>query len=233
MHFEPVEFPAIDLQTRAAGRLLRQFRRSPVLLQVLHALVAEIQEFMDACGDVLRLRTPHDARGEQLNAIGRIVGQDRVLVDYSEIAWFAPDLDNRGADQSPVWCVGAPLLDTAIANDELYRTLIQAKVYRNFVRYGSISEIQEAAREAFGVPVSFQRTGPVDVALLVPRSVPLHVLGFLTEKTTTVRADDEYISPYPATVRITDTMFLFDPTFQVDTDGAGGDQGQATVAFYF
>ena len=261
MQFTEVPISAIDAQARAAGRLLWEFQSSPFLLSVLHALVSEIQTFIDACVQVQQLRMPADATGVNLDAIGRIVGQDRVLIDYSEINWFEADTINCGVDQSPVWCNGAPLYNLGSANDTLYRILIQAKVYRNFIQYGSIPEIQEAVSEAFGVPVSFQQYagGPMDLVLIVPDTIPLYVLGFLTRQLDTIRADAEYMPPYPATARVCGVMFLLDSTvqppvmfgndavllddnqvvfnssttFKTDTINAGADFGKVSVSFTF
>lgn len=235
MNFEDVEFTNPDLQSRAAGRLLWQFRRSPLLLAILYGLVSEIQVLMDACIEVQQMRIPFRARGENLNAIGRIVGQNRILLDYSELPWFTPDKDGYAVDQALVWVTGAPLYENGVANDTLYRMLIQAKVYRNFCRYGSIPEIQEAVSEAFGVAISMQRAGglPFNATLIVPSDIPLYVLGFLMRCTSTKRADSEYLPPYPATLRIDGVMFDLDPTFTPDVEDYGADEGYATVIFDF
>lgn len=234
MQFAEVIVPPVDIQTRAAGRLLWQFRRSPVLLSILCAVCAEIQEFINACIAVQQMRMPANARGVNLDATGRIVGQDRTLIDYSEIIWLKADTANQGVDQAPAWVDGGPLYNSAQANDDLYRILIQAKVYKNFTKYGSLPEIQEAALEAFGINVSFQRAGgPMEATLLVPSTIPLYVLGFLTQETTDAHADSQYLPPYPAGMRIKNTMLLFAPPLQADIAGRGADQGKASVAFTF
>jgi hypothetical protein len=235
MRFEPVPVFDVDLQSRAAGRVLRQFSKSEVFLSLLWALVSEIQELSYAAMGVHRYRMPASARGENLNAIGRIVGQDRILIDYSAVAWFRPDTENQSVDQSPVWTDGAPLYEIASADDELYRMLIQAKVFRNFCKFGSIPEIQEAALEAFGVRVSFQRYlgANFECTLLIESSCPLHVLGFLTEVIDDERADRVYLPPYPAQLRIGKEMFLFPSTFGPDRAEGAPDIASATIGFVF
>jgi hypothetical protein len=235
MRFEIVPVYDVDLQTRAAGRVLRQFSRSEVLLSLLWALVSEIQELSYAAMGVQRYRMPASARGENLNAIGRIVGQDRVLIDYSAVAWFRPDSTNQSVDQVPTWTLGAPLYDIASADDELYRMLIQAKVFRNFCLFGSITEIQEAALEAFGVKVSFQKyqANHFDCILLIESTCPLHVLGFLTTVMDDERADRVHLPPYPAQFRIMKEMFVFPATFGPDAATRAPDVAMATTGFVF
>lgn len=229
--WQNIDIDAIDLQARAAGRLLWQFRRSPVLLSILHALVEEIQAAIDMLLDMQRLRMPEAATGENLDAIGRIVGQDRILIDYSERVWMRPDTANQGPDIAPVWTSGAPRYQSAAADDWLYRILIKAKIYRNFCRYGSILEIQSAALRAFGVNVSLQDSS---TTLLVQSDIALHILGFLTEERTDSRMDSYFLPPYPATMRIDKTMFLFGTsTFRPDREGGEVDVARVSTGFHF
>lgn len=226
-----ISVDTIDLQDRAASRLLWQFRRSPILLSILHALVEEIQAAIDMLLDIQRLRMPEAATGENLDAIGRIVGQDRILIDYSERVWMRPDTANQGPDIAPVWTSGAPRYESAAADDWLYRILIKAKIYRNFCRYGSILEIQSAALRAFGVNISFQDNS---TSLLVQSDIALHILGFLTGERTDSRVDSYFLPPYPATMRIDKTMFLFGTsTFRPDREGGEADIATVSTGFYF
>ena len=150
--------PRQDLQTRAKGRLLHQFQNSPVLLAALQALVSEVQACSDALTALDQGSTPADAVGVHLDAIGRIVGQSRDIIGFKTINYFSWDTPGKGFDAVP-WAVeGAPTFSsgtTAEADDNFYRLLIQAKVFRNSCKYGSLTEVQEMAREAFGLNVSF------------------------------------------------------------------------------
>lgn len=228
--WRPINVETIDLQPRANGRLLWQFRRSPVLLSILHAIITEIQSCLDMLLNIQRMRMPTAATGENLDAIGRIVGQDRVLIDYSERIWMRPDTANQGPDISPVWTTGAPRYESARAEDWIYSILIRAKVFRNFCRYGSTLEIQSAALRAFNVNISFQDHGET---LLVPSDVPLHILGFLTEERTNANVDAYYLPPYPATMRINKEMFLYPDTFRPDRESGVPDLSTVTTGFVF
>jgi len=66
-----------DLLTRGRGRLLFEFKNSPVLDQLLQALSIENQELYDAIIDTMNLRTLDNATGVQLDVLGDIVGQYR------------------------------------------------------------------------------------------------------------------------------------------------------------
>lgn len=51
--------------------------QSPVLEAILKSYLPQIQAIEDAAMDVLNLRWPDTAEGEQLNVLGRIVGEQR------------------------------------------------------------------------------------------------------------------------------------------------------------
>lgn len=236
MKFINVDVDDQDLQVRAAGRMLKQFSKAPVLLAVLWALVSEIQALSDEIIDVIRQRMPNAAKGENLNAIGRIVGQDRILVDYAEIAYFRPDTNIATVDRAPVWTFNAPLYDYGEAGDPLYRQLIQAKVSRNFAQYGSTPEIQSCIYEAFDTKVSLQKYNgiPFEATVLIQNGALSHVIGFVTKATNEVRADSVYLPPYPSTLRVRKQMMLHSSnTFRPDISTGAPDIARATTGFDF
>jgi len=219
-----------DSLTRAIARTLLQFRNSPVFQYILEAFITEIQAFQDAAFDLIQNRGPADATGVNLEAIGRIVGQDRTIFDYSELAWFAADTIGQGADQAPVWVTNAPLTESIEADDTWYRQLIEGRVHRNFTQYGSIPEIQEVARITFGIELSIYRTGPMVVQLAVPSSIPTWILNYLTKTFQNNYVENQYYLPYPATMSIDSVLIMPETSFTPDVAGAGADVGVAAVA---
>lgn len=219
MAFDAVQFPAEDLTARASERTLRQFRSAAVLQAVLAALVSEIQLVRDAAMQVQQLRTPAAATGANEEAVGRIVGMSRVTFDYGRLNWFTPDDAAYAPDISTAWVTGAPLGTLQQVGDETYRSLIEAKVFRNFTQYGSLPEIQQAIETAYRVKAAFQlQANPMDVYIILPRTTPTHVRSFLTTALSNNTADSIYFPPYPMTWRITGTLDLED---LVLTDDAG------------
>ncbi len=66
-----------DHGDQAVDLLLEQYKNKPRLEALLRAYVSEVQAFEDAAWDVLILRLIDNASAEQLNVIGRIVGESR------------------------------------------------------------------------------------------------------------------------------------------------------------
>lgn len=208
MSFDPVSVPHVDLQTRAVSRMLLQFRRSPVLLDLLGALVKEVQAFQDAAEQVVKGRTAAAASGEQLNGLGRIVGQAREGWSYSDDIWFAPDLASQNVDAGHAWVPGGYLFGTYIPDDETYRRLIEAKVYRNFSKYGSIPDIQAMFMAAFGLHISFELVGPMLVDVMVQPGLPSYALGSIVNFKDTERVDQRGLLPWPTTLKIRDVITI-------------------------
>jgi hypothetical protein len=228
--FDKITLPDIDVQTRAQSRMLIQFKDSPVIQQVLYALISEIQVLVESIKDTMELRSPAQANGVNEDIIGRIVGQERTIFDYSLINWFAPDGSTAVVDSAPVWTLGGPLTDSIAADDLWYRKLIFGKVYRNYTRYGSIPEIQEMIRRVLGIEVSFSVIAPMTVNFIgVQTNTPLWALRFLLKFTDTMYADQIPFPPYPETLSIEGIFFVPDPVFIPDTIGHGADVGKAGI----
>lgn len=231
MAFGPISHIAVDLQERAFSRLLMQFKGSAVLIDIMMAFILEAQELQDTIKNVIDLRGPADANGEQLDGLGRIVGQPRELFDYSLIDYFAPDTAGQSVDQAPVWVQNAPLAENLEADDEILRRLIEAKVYRNFTQYGSVLEIQAFVRLAFGYEISIVRSpvNKMEIYLVVGIAVPKYVINYLTWFRDSAYAEGIPFAPYADTVSVGGVLFLPPTPFQSDIEGAGADIGTAAV----
>ena len=212
MVFDPIEAETIDATERAIQRLLTQFRDSPVLIDILVAISTEVQELLDAIKGTIELRGPGSATGVQQDALGRIVGQSRHLGTRYNDQWFTPDLSLLGADFGKAWVPGVEFQSNPAADDVAYPFLIEGKVARNFTKYGSVPEIQEAIKISFDIDISFVTVGPMEVVGLVQDDTPFDILELLRAVTNTTRADSIYFMPTPQTVRIVDVFILSDYT---------------------
>lgn len=94
--FAPINYQPIDLQQRAFSRMLLQFRDSPVLLSLLWGFVSELQNLSDAIAGVINGRDPSKATGYNMDAIGRIVGQPRVILTASVLIGLCRIQTDRG-----------------------------------------------------------------------------------------------------------------------------------------
>jgi len=210
MPFEIVNIETPDLQQRAFTRSLLQFRQSPVFLSVLYALMAEVQVFVAALTETMIARMPATASNEQLDAIGRIVGQLRTLIDFDTIAWFAPDKPYQTVDTTPAWVTNAPLSGSVIATDSWMRQLIEAKVSRNFVKYGSIPELKEVIKQAFGVDIGFNRTDIMTVEIIVQDNTSFNLVSLLEKYVDSPTSEHAYFLPLAAGVRVSSVVRLSD-----------------------
>lgn len=217
MSFDAVAFEKIEIQKRMLSRLLLQFQDGPVLNDILHVFGHEIQLLLNIIEGVVVERSPLDAVGEQLEGLGRIVGQSRIVVDYSEVTWFSPDVDGLSPDISPAWVEGVETAGSLIADDTMYRHLIEAKVYRNFAKYASVPENQQVAKLAFGVDVSYKITGPMSVDIFIPPNIPEAIINILSDVSSSGE-DGVSIMPYPPTLIIGNIIYGPDPSFAPDTE---------------
>jgi hypothetical protein len=205
----------IDMQELSLDRLLYQFQNSPVLLDVNAALAAMEQETFDAALNTLRGRTIADAEGANLDVIGVIVGQPRILLNADTKAWFTPDTSFR-PDATPVYTTNAPLFGNLPATDEEYRRLILAKIFKNHVKAGSVPEVIQFVELLAGENCSVFIEAPMDISLAVPSSIkPNDVRTIITvfdDKT----VDRKYLIPLPTTARLINIWYRPPSAFAPD-----------------
>lgn len=230
MSFDSVSIDTPEVTLRLKSRLLSQFKNSYVLNSVLEALGSEIQAFQEAVKKVIEERSPGQAYGEQLNALGRITGQSREIFDYAETSWWILDNDSNTLDKESVkvWVENGADLDVTYAGDEFYRRMIEGKISRNFAQYGSIPEIQEMFRLVYNEPIHFQRIGLMHVQLTLPLGIASEAVVFATRFVDRSVADNVPYLPYPETVSIDDTIIYTEiEPFGVDGYGYPPDFGYA------
>ena len=80
-----------SLIDEALAKLPSQFLTSCMLRQLVAVFVGEVQELYDAVLDMQRGRTLYAAEAANLDALGRIVGEERAPYQYSDSHWFAFD----------------------------------------------------------------------------------------------------------------------------------------------
>lgn len=219
-----------DLVEQALNRMLSQHYDKCVLRQFVAAFLDECNELYAACIELQRKRTVFNASGANLDALGRIVGEKRSPWTYDESSWFFFDRQGQSFDQVPVWCINAPVGKTVYVEDPQYRTNIIVRAVKNHTLTSSIPEVTNVVELAFGTNVSFEKTGPNAVKLIVPSNISLTNLLLLTQGTDDERVDDRFWLPYPVTLSISDvTMFVPGDFFIFDVDRRGWDQAPLAV----
>lgn len=135
-------FNNIDYLSVARTRTTEQFKleNAPVFDKYLQLLTVEMQNLEQVFQDLMQIRSLETAEGEQLDVIGRIVGQDRVLLSADIYNFFgfqgALNAGSYGNLTNPAigakwWSLGRPLGGNVLLDDETYRIFIRAKILKN------------------------------------------------------------------------------------------------------
>lgn len=219
----------IDFQEARCKTTLSQFRwDDPVLNGINYAIVN--QAYITFC-DILKALEARDVENAvdyNLDVIGRWVGESRVFAFFSEIEYFAPDSDFT-VDLAPVWVEGGRVFGPGAVNNEEYRTNILARIFKNHVKYGSVPEVIQFAKVAFGINISLRSNGLFDWRLLISADTPENIAEALVSQITNNKYDESYYLPIPIGRRLVSTVFTPEPAFSPDADGFGPDIGLLSV----
>lgn len=124
----------------ARSRITEQFKDKEVIDRFLQLLIFAQTELQSVFKDLMQLRSLDTATGEQLNILGRIVGQDRVLLNSDLYDFFgfqgALKAGSMGTLEdanvgSIFYSLGEPLGGNIELSDETYRLFIRAKILKN------------------------------------------------------------------------------------------------------
>lgn len=224
----------IDMVARVQERLLSQFKASPVLRQFIEAYIRNGPQW--SYDEILKqqeARTLFMAKGNNLDALGRIVGWFRTSFRYDESRWFFADRPGQGSDQAFVWVTNADMTSNLPASDAEYRRLILAKIVCNFTRFASIREIAALVKFAFNEVISMRVVGPMEAELLVRPTIARPLLEILLRFETTAYCDDQFVMPYPATLNLQGVTFVPEKAFIADRgNGHQADAGVVSVTRY-
>lgn len=208
-----------DLVSDGLSNMLSAFYDACTLRQFVAVLINEVQQLFDAAIEVQRARTLYDAEGVNLDAIGRIVGQERAAWQYSEEGYFHFDIEGQGWDQLGWWCTNAPLGEYIEATDDVYRVNILSRIVKNHTLVSAVPEITALVMLLLNTKVSFLKRGPNTVCLVVPTGIDKTALWYLTRFLSDTHVDEAYRVPYPATLSLCDTIYYIpDNPFHFDRE---------------
>lgn len=134
------DFLVIDYTEEARTRVTEQFKNKEVFDNFVQILTKGQIDLENTFKDLLQLRDIDTATGEQLNIIGRIVGQDRELIAADLYDFFgmigALNAFPMGDINDPsiggiFYSYGIDVGGNVELDDETYRTFIKAKIYKN------------------------------------------------------------------------------------------------------
>ena len=208
MAVSSIDFSSIifDLKEISESRLLSQFYDSKILKLLLGAFTSEIQELSTAITNLIKGRTLSNAEGEQLNAIGRIVGQDRMGYNYDADYWFAPDLDGVCPDNGFWWVQNEPQAVLQEMDDGTYRKWLWLKILENHNLYSSNPEIKNQILEGIQEVVGIEKVDPMEADIYVSKNISLTNKALLTYNKNTKLTDNDYMVAYPATTNINEVI---------------------------
>lgn len=134
-----IPFEVKDYLEEARGRVTEQFKSADVFDRYLQLLVESQIQIQKVIKDLIQLRDIDTATGNQLDVIGRIVGQERDLIasDLYEFFGFEGALGAQSmgsvstAEGGIFYSLRGSLGRNVPLDDETYRKFIKAKVYKN------------------------------------------------------------------------------------------------------
>lgn len=133
-------FTEVDYLAQARSRVTEQFKNKPIFDKYVQLLLTNKLEASAVLRQLMQLRSIDTAQGVQLDIIGDIVGQPRVLLTADQFKFFgfqgAPNAGSMrslldASQGSPFYSLGDPLGTSRKASDEEYRLLIKAKIIKN------------------------------------------------------------------------------------------------------
>jgi len=204
----------VEQLTRSRSRMLWEFGNSPVLDQLVQALSFEVQDLHDANFDTLELRSLAKAAGVQLDTIGKIVGQERVLFNAAIKVWFGTDANNAEIANpdsifAKAFVEGADLTGDLPADDTQYRALIIAKIFKNHVQGGALPSVLYFISLLLDIDVSFTKLGNLDLRLNVAAGTPANVIETILQFVAEERgSESRYLIPLPTGDRITQIAYV-------------------------
>lgn len=132
-----VETPYLE---QARNRITEQFKSKDIFDRYLQLLIKGQIDILSVYKDLVQLRSIDTAIGEQLNIIGRIVGQERVLINTDLFPFFGfggainagtfGDVNNQLVG-AVFYSLGAATGGNVLLDDDTYRLFIKAKIFKN------------------------------------------------------------------------------------------------------
>lgn len=130
----------VDYLSQARSRYTQQFKNKPIFDAHIKIVIDEILELQDMFQDLIGLRGLETATCVQLDIIGAIVGQPRVLVDFTLFSFFGFLEDSSALSFSSLAdpTSGGNLKSLSDSDgedyevdDETYRFILRARIVAN------------------------------------------------------------------------------------------------------
>ena len=133
-------FDFVDYLETANSRLTEQFQDKKLVNKYLQIIIEQSVEIQDVLKTLKQDRLLDTATGKQLDILGDIVGQSRIVADANLIAYFGfkntflaesfGDLNNPSVG-GIFLSLGESELGTRTLTDDAYRIFIKARIFKN------------------------------------------------------------------------------------------------------
>jgi len=131
-----------DFLEEARLEVTQQFKNKDVFDRYLQLLVGEQENVQEMFKQLLQMRSIDEAVGEQLDIVGRIVGQNRELIQadlYNFFSFLGLTVDGLSGFSSlsvagsgaPFYSNGRPSGGNILLDDNSFRLFIKAKILKN------------------------------------------------------------------------------------------------------
>ena len=233
-----IPFSETDYLQSARDKYTMAFEDKPVFDKYIQLFVEEIKELQTAFKELKQLRTLEEAKGKQLDIIGDIVGQPRVLMNVDFLEFFGMEGNPRSNSMGSLFNnQGGIFFDlnnrmqgSVTLDDETYRIMIRAKIAKN-VTHATPEELMWYINYVFGTDSSFASESQAVVILLISENLTPQQTMLLSY----VNRSGDYdvtLFPKPLGVNISygtydpDNSFAFD---DVSTSKGFGDLSNSSV----
>lgn len=230
-----VEFISEDYLEEARENITQQFVDKKTIDLYLQLLLKQQEAIQQVFKDLLQKRSIDEATGAQLDIIGRIVGQERELIDAEMLEYFGfdgypesqsyGDLENTSVGGF-YYSLGTPLTGSVLLNDEQYRLFIKAKILKN-TTFATPEDFLGFVKFVFGTEINnVLAEGAAEFTILIGKELNSFERALLTYKTKYQNFDAPFV-PKPVGVRINYGYFPTDNYFAYQ--GAPGAKGYGDV----
>lgn len=224
------EFELTEYLTVARDRVTEAFKGRVVFDKYLQLLILGQGEIQEALKELMQLRSIDTAEGEQLNIIGRIVGQPRELLEADLYEYFgfqgAINAQSMGTTQDATigglfYSFGTPFGGNVNLDDETYRKFIKAKIFKN-ITSSTPEEFITVVNTIFDLPISISSEGDAQVTLMFGRILTSFERALLNYVSTSQGYPSRLI---PKTVGVRINYGEFDSANYFGFQGAPGAKG--------
>tara|TARA_R110000744_G_C19371770_1_gene563171 strand:+ start:40440 stop:41243 length:804 start_codon:yes stop_codon:yes gene_type:complete len=225
-----VPFNYVDYLEEARSGVTEQFKNKDIFDRFLETLMDGYADIESCLQDLMQLRDLDNAIGAQLDVIGEIVGQPRLLLEADLFTYFgfqgALGADSFGSTSGTLggqfYSLGDSYGGNILLNDDIYRQFIKAKIFKNSFT-STPEEFITAINQIFGTTTTFisiDQDGYAVVFFGRPLSEFERVLiGYIFE-------DDDYpVRLIPKTVGVKLDFGQFDADNYFGFQGAPGARG--------